>query len=89
VPDVRLNPMKEAATRHLLALVLLTVLLWQTVVVPAPAAFVVRRGGGGGPRDAEEREGAGGERLPKDGGESDAARPASVDDLDWPEYING
>jgi hypothetical protein len=85
---VRLDPLREAVARRLLTLVLLTVLVWYTAVVPAPAAAFVRRGGGG-PRDAEERgEGAG--RHPG-GGESGPVEPEPppVDDLDWPEFING
>jgi hypothetical protein len=77
---VRLDPLKEAAARRLLTLVLFTVLVWYTVVVPAPAGSFVRRGGAG-PRDAEERgEGDGGPPPPEE---------APVEDLDWPEYIGG
>ncbi|HWS54963.1 MAG TPA: hypothetical protein VN228_12580 [Pyrinomonadaceae bacterium] len=77
---VRLDPLKEAVARRLLTLVLLTVLVWHTVVLPAPAGAFVRRAGG--PRDAEERE-EGGPR------EAAAERDAPVEDLDWPEFING
>ena len=71
------SPLTDAVRRRLLTFVLLAVLVWYTVVVPAPAAPFVRRAGGG-PRDAEERD-------------ADTARPAAppVEDLDWPEYING
>jgi hypothetical protein len=79
--EVRLDPMREAVARRLLTLVLLTVLVWYTVVVPAPAASFVRRSGG--PRDAEGREGGAGGARPSGGG------GARVEDLDWPEFING
>lgn len=79
---VRLDPLKEAVASRLLTLVLFTVLVWYTAVVPAPAGSFVRRAAG--PRDAEERgEGAGG-ASPAGAGEG-----ARVEDLDWPEFIDG
>lgn len=81
VRDLQTSPLTEALRRRLLTLVLLTVLVWYTVVVPAPAAPFVRRAGG--PLDAEERDGDA--PLP-------ASRPAAADrieDLDWPEFIEG
>jgi hypothetical protein len=77
--------MKEAVRRRLLTLVLVAVLMWYTLVVPAPAAFVRHAGG---PSDAEERgEGESGGRPPAEIAPVPAA--ASVDELDWPEYIGG
>lgn len=67
-------PLTEAVKRRLLTLVLVTVLAWYTLVMPAPAGAFVRRPAFGDPPDAEER-GAGGD--------------APVEDLDWPEYIDG
>ena len=79
VRDLQTSPLAEALRRRLLTLVLLTVLAWYTVVVP-PAPFVRHAGP---PRDAEERDEDG--NLP-------ARLPAAnnlIEDLDWPEFIEG
>ena len=80
--DVQTLPLPEAVRRRLLTFVLLAVLVWYTVVVPAPAGALYVRRAGGGPSDAEER----------DAGQAAAPRPEAdtpVDDLDWPEFIDG
>jgi hypothetical protein len=83
---------KEELTRHLLALVLTAVLVWNTVLIPAsasaPTKRVRRRTPGGEARGAESRRGgasAGTSRIACDSTEQIAGD--SVDDLDWPEFI--
>jgi hypothetical protein len=74
----------EAVRRRLLTFVLLAVLVWYTVVVPAPAGAFVRRATGG-PSDAEERDA--GHAAPTRAPNLSADTP--VEDLDWPEFIDG
>jgi hypothetical protein len=87
--------MRATFTRHLLTFVLLVLLVWYTAVIPAaytPAP--VRRSGGGAEEEEREVERAG---SPTGVGEVRRAAPqsfsagaiSSVDDLDWPEFIEG
>lgn len=75
----------EAVRRRLLTFVLLTVLVWYTVVVPAPAGATFVRRAGGGPSDAEERDA---EPAPPSHTPAASADPP-IEDLDWPEFIDG
>ena len=75
----------EAVRRRLLTFVLLAVLVWYTVVVPAPAGAFVARRSGGGPSDAEERDAP----DPAPARPPAAAADTPIQDLDWPDFING
>jgi hypothetical protein len=79
------SPMTEAVRRRLLTFVLLAVLVWYTVVVPAPAGAVFVRRAGGGPADAEERDAD--DDAPALTTTASADTP--IEDLDWPDFING
>jgi hypothetical protein len=70
---IRNLALTDAVRRRLLTFVLLFVLVWYTVVVPAPAGAFYVRRAGGEERDADPTP----------------AAAAPVEDLDWPEYING
>jgi hypothetical protein len=82
VREVQTFPLPESVRRRLLTFVLLAVLVWHTVVVPAPAGAFVRRSGAG-PLDAEARD--------ADNAAASTPPPADapIQDLDWPEFING
>jgi hypothetical protein len=83
---------KEELTRHLLALVLTAVLVWNTVLIPASASAPAKRSRhrtpGGERRGAESRRdgtSVGTSRIAC--GSLEEVAGDSVDDLDWPEFI--
>ena len=83
--DLQTSLLREAVRRRLLAFVLLAVLVWYTVVVPAPAGALYVRRAGGGPLDAEERDAE--QPAPRHAPTASADTP--IEDLDWPDFING